>query len=407
MDEPFTGLDPVNLALLREAFLELRDRGKTIVFSTHQMEAVEALCESVAIVDHGRVVAGGTLRDVKRATGRERSVWASRATIARLDRGCAGASTRAPGRRARRAGARHRGRARRGPRGGARSRREGHPLRDRRPSLEAVFIEHVGHPPDDEASLATRHGRTGRSPSAASPDGPARAAACPTPRSSPAASTANGPEPAVPRLDDHPMARDPRRARPHRDPLPRPPDDDRIAVVARGRRAGRAAPSASSTACSTSRRTASTRRPGAARSSSARPRRRRRAADLAGGTVAGVMTVTRLPTGQIDVGYRTDTARHRPRSQLVGFGALALGILDWTSTCPKAGQSPRSRRRRSTRVAKSPAGRRQPIAPAGVRQPPVPRRRVRRPDLHDGRHLRHVGRDRRRRREEQPGHGAA
>jgi ABC-2 type transport system ATP-binding protein len=70
MDEPFTGLDPVNVALLREAFLELRDRGKTLVFSTHQMEAAEALCESVAIVDRGRVVVGGAVREVKRSTGR-------------------------------------------------------------------------------------------------------------------------------------------------------------------------------------------------------------------------------------------------------------------------------------------------------------------------------------------------
>jgi ABC-2 type transport system ATP-binding protein len=70
MDEPFTGLDPVNVALLREAFLELRDRGKTLIFSTHQMETVEAMCESVAIVDRGRVVVGGPLRDVRRAAGR-------------------------------------------------------------------------------------------------------------------------------------------------------------------------------------------------------------------------------------------------------------------------------------------------------------------------------------------------
>jgi ABC-2 type transport system ATP-binding protein len=70
MDEPFTGLDPVNVALLREAFLELRDRGKTIIFSTHQMETAEAMCESVAIVDRGRVLVGGTVRDVKRSTGR-------------------------------------------------------------------------------------------------------------------------------------------------------------------------------------------------------------------------------------------------------------------------------------------------------------------------------------------------
>src|SRR5215210_4722563 len=70
MDEPFTGLDPVNVAMLREAFLELRDAGRTLVFSTHQMETVEAMCESIAIVDRGRVVVGGALRDVKRATGR-------------------------------------------------------------------------------------------------------------------------------------------------------------------------------------------------------------------------------------------------------------------------------------------------------------------------------------------------
>ena len=70
MDEPFTGLDPVNLVLLREAFTELRDRGRTLIFSTHQMEAAEALCESVAILDHGRLVAGGRVRDLRRASGR-------------------------------------------------------------------------------------------------------------------------------------------------------------------------------------------------------------------------------------------------------------------------------------------------------------------------------------------------
>src|SRR6267378_896683 len=96
MDEPFTGLDPVNTALLREAFLELRDRGKTIVFSTHQMEMAEAMCEPVAIVDRGRVVVGGPLRDVKRSTGRRvvilgiedghRLEWLSGVTGARVMR---------------------------------------------------------------------------------------------------------------------------------------------------------------------------------------------------------------------------------------------------------------------------------------------------------------------------------
>jgi len=70
LDEPFTGLDPVNIVLLREAILELRDAGRTVILSTHQMETVEAMCESVAIVDRGRTVVTGSLRDVKRSTGR-------------------------------------------------------------------------------------------------------------------------------------------------------------------------------------------------------------------------------------------------------------------------------------------------------------------------------------------------
>ncbi len=70
MDEPFTGLDPINAALVRDAFLELRDRGKALVFSTHQMEAVEELCDAIAIIDQGRLVVSGPVADVKRATGR-------------------------------------------------------------------------------------------------------------------------------------------------------------------------------------------------------------------------------------------------------------------------------------------------------------------------------------------------
>jgi ABC-2 type transport system ATP-binding protein len=71
MDEPFTGLDPVNVALLKEAFLEMKDRGKTLIFSTHQMETVQELCQSIAILDRGRVVVGGTVRDVRRSSGRQ------------------------------------------------------------------------------------------------------------------------------------------------------------------------------------------------------------------------------------------------------------------------------------------------------------------------------------------------
>ncbi|HEX5452024.1 MAG TPA: ATP-binding cassette domain-containing protein [Candidatus Limnocylindrales bacterium] len=71
MDEPFTGLDPVNVALLKQAFLELRDRDKTLIFSTHQMEMVEEVCDALAIIDRGRVIVEGPLREVKRSTGRQ------------------------------------------------------------------------------------------------------------------------------------------------------------------------------------------------------------------------------------------------------------------------------------------------------------------------------------------------
>jgi ABC-2 type transport system ATP-binding protein len=71
MDEPFAALDPVNAALLKSAFMEMRERGKTIVFSTHQLDQAEELCDSVAIIDHGRIIAAGATRDVKRSVGHQ------------------------------------------------------------------------------------------------------------------------------------------------------------------------------------------------------------------------------------------------------------------------------------------------------------------------------------------------
>jgi ABC-2 type transport system ATP-binding protein len=155
MDEPFTGLDPVNVALLREAFLELRDRGRTVVFSTHQMEVAEALCESVAIVDRGRMVVGGSLRDVRRSTGR-RMVRISVADDHRLPwlAGVPGASVISAGM--------DRTTVELEPglepdavlaaAVGAGARVLHFEVAD--PSLEQVFIDHVGRPLDDEVHLA-------------------------------------------------------------------------------------------------------------------------------------------------------------------------------------------------------------------------------------------------------------
>ena len=70
MDEPFSGLDPVNAIVLKEAFLEMHKRGKTIIFSTHQLEQVEELCEDVLIINKGQSIISGSVRDVKRQHGR-------------------------------------------------------------------------------------------------------------------------------------------------------------------------------------------------------------------------------------------------------------------------------------------------------------------------------------------------
>jgi ABC-2 type transport system ATP-binding protein len=70
MDEPFSGLDPVNANLLKEAFLEMHRRGKTMIFSTHQLEQVEELCEDVLIIDKGQTIIQGSVREVKRSQGR-------------------------------------------------------------------------------------------------------------------------------------------------------------------------------------------------------------------------------------------------------------------------------------------------------------------------------------------------
>jgi len=70
MDEPFSGLDPVNANVLKEAFLEMHRRGKTIVFSTHQLEQTEELCQDVVIINKGQIVVQGSVQEVRREHGR-------------------------------------------------------------------------------------------------------------------------------------------------------------------------------------------------------------------------------------------------------------------------------------------------------------------------------------------------
>jgi ABC-2 type transport system ATP-binding protein len=65
MDEPFSGLDPVNAVLVEKTLLELKDQGKAILFSTHRMDQVEKLCDSICLINNGQAVLEGNLREIK------------------------------------------------------------------------------------------------------------------------------------------------------------------------------------------------------------------------------------------------------------------------------------------------------------------------------------------------------
>lgn len=69
LDEPFSGLDPVNQILFKDIFLELKQRNKAVIFSTHQMDQAEKLSDDICLINHGRVVLNGSVRDVKKRYG--------------------------------------------------------------------------------------------------------------------------------------------------------------------------------------------------------------------------------------------------------------------------------------------------------------------------------------------------
>ncbi len=70
LDEPFAGLDPANAVMLKDVMIELKKAGKTILFSTHRMDQVERLCDSICLIDHGRSVLEGDLRKIKAGYGK-------------------------------------------------------------------------------------------------------------------------------------------------------------------------------------------------------------------------------------------------------------------------------------------------------------------------------------------------
>jgi len=71
LDEPFSGLDPVNVELLKDVVLELKRAGKTIIFSTHLMDIAERICDDICLLNRSQKVLEGSIREVKRSFGRE------------------------------------------------------------------------------------------------------------------------------------------------------------------------------------------------------------------------------------------------------------------------------------------------------------------------------------------------
>ena len=70
IDEPFANLDPVNAQLVRDIFLEFRNKGRAVIMTSHQMALVEAMCDRIAMIHHGRVVLDGTVAEVRRQFAR-------------------------------------------------------------------------------------------------------------------------------------------------------------------------------------------------------------------------------------------------------------------------------------------------------------------------------------------------
>ena len=74
LDEPFSGLDPVNSQILQDVVKELIAQGKIVIFSSHQMSYVEEFCEDIVMINHGEIVLDGNLEEIKREFGRNQLV---------------------------------------------------------------------------------------------------------------------------------------------------------------------------------------------------------------------------------------------------------------------------------------------------------------------------------------------
>jgi len=152
LDEPFSGLDPINQRVLREIVTELKQAGKTILFSTHIIEHAERICDHVCIIARGEKIAGGTMEEVKQRHGSQYVA----VTLAEWDPATVEAVRRLPAvRDVREQGREFELRLREGAdphalltelvRGGVRLQK----FAITEPSLEQIFIERVGAQTDE------------------------------------------------------------------------------------------------------------------------------------------------------------------------------------------------------------------------------------------------------------------
>lgn len=89
LDEPFSGLDPVNSQILKDVIRELIARGKLVIFSSHQMSYVEEFCEDIAIIDRGETILSGNLDEIKEEYGKGRKILAvQNMTVLELEKFC-------------------------------------------------------------------------------------------------------------------------------------------------------------------------------------------------------------------------------------------------------------------------------------------------------------------------------
>jgi ABC-2 type transport system ATP-binding protein len=65
LDEPFSGLDPINMDLLKDLVVDLRQRGATVIFSTHQMDQAQRLCDRLVLINRGRKLIDGTMEEIR------------------------------------------------------------------------------------------------------------------------------------------------------------------------------------------------------------------------------------------------------------------------------------------------------------------------------------------------------